>query len=89
MANQQNSFILNIRSIETSSVNPGDNGAPDTISVRASIQSSLGSVTLSQSIGVTVQLESGSIRKDYDTALFEARRRAAQVFDAAVRNLQT
>ena len=87
MADLQNGFTLNIRKIETSSVNPGESGTPDTIIVRASIQSSLGSVTLSQSVGVTVQLESGSIRKDYDAALLEARKRAAQVFDAVARNL--
>ena len=88
-AEQQPNLDVTITKVGTSSVNPGEAGDPDTIIVRASIQSSLGGVTLSQSVGVTVQLDSGSIRKDYDTALLEARKRAAQVFDAVARNLQT
>ena len=57
--------------------------------IRAGLASSLHDVTLSQSVTVIVQLESGSIQKDYDGALLEARKRAALIFDALARNLQT
>ena len=80
---------LKITRVDTSSVNPGEGGTPDTINVSVHIASSLQDVTLSQSVNVTVQLESGSIRKDYDGALLEARKRAALIFDALARNLQS
>ena len=89
MTTMNDDVNLKITRVDTSDVNPGENGAPDTVKVIAGIASSLQNVTLSQNISVIVQVESGSIRKDYDSALLSARRRAARIFDALAQSLQT
>ena len=89
MTTMNDDVSLNSTRVDISNVNPGERGTPDQITIRARLASSLQDVSLSQSVTVIVQLESGSIQKDYDGALLEARKRAALIFDALARNLQT
>ena len=61
---------LSIANIDTSNMNPGENGAPDQITVRVNIKSSIhGWPSLSQGVGVTVLLEPGTIKKDFGCSI--------------------
>ena len=81
---------LSIANIDTSNMNPGENGAPDQITVRVNIKSSIhGWPSLSQGVGVTVLLEPGTIKKDFDGARSDARKEASRILGALAQSLKT
>ena len=79
---------LSITNVDTSNMDPGENGASDQITVRASIKSSIHGGSISQSASLTVLLEPGTIKKDFDGARSQARKEAARILGALARRLK-